>query len=67
MAMRVETIVSAIIGLTVAVIVVATVLLPVIDGLNITDTTQKTLFSVVGILAILAVVMMSVRMISDRS
>lgn len=64
--MKVESIVAAIIGLTVSVIVVATVLLPTINDLSITDTTQKTLIGVVGTLAILAVVMMAVRMLSDK-
>lgn len=59
--------VYAIIGIVVAVIVVATVLIPTVDGLDITDTTQKTLIGVVVTLTILGVVMMAVRMIAWKN
>lgn len=59
--------VYAIIGIVVAVIVVATVLIPTVDGLDITDTTQKTLIGVVVTLTILGVVMMAVRMIAYKN
>lgn len=59
--------VYAIIGIVVAVIVVATVLIPTVDGLDISDTTQKTLIGVVVTLTILGVVMMAVRMIAWKN
>lgn len=59
--------VYAIIGIVVAVIVVATVLIPTVDGLEISDTTQKTLIGVVVTLTILGVVMMAVRMIAWKN
>lgn len=59
--------VYAIIGIVVAVIVVATVLIPTVDGLTIADTTQKTLIGVVVTLTILGVVMMAVKMIAWKN
>ena len=59
--------VYGIVGIVVAVIIVATVLIPTVNGLTIEDTTQKTLIGVVVTLTILGVVMMAVKMIaSDR-
>lgn len=59
--------VYGIVGIVVAVIIVATVLIPTVNGLSIEDTTQKTLIGVVVTLTILGVVMMAVKMIaSDR-
>lgn len=67
MSMDIGKMVYAIIGIVVAVIVVATVLIPTVDGLDITDTTQKTLIGVVVTLTILGVVMMAVRMIAWKN
>ncbi len=63
--MDIGRIVYAIVGIVVAVIIVATVLIPTVDGLEITDSTQKTLISVVVTLTILGVVMMAVKMIAE--
>ncbi len=57
--------VYAIVGIVVAVIIVATVLIPTVNGLTIEDTTQKTLIGVVVTLTILGVVMMAVKMIAN--
>lgn len=57
--------VYGIVGIVVAVIIVATVLIPTVNGLTIEDTTQKTLIGVVVTLTILGVVMMAVKMIAN--
>lgn len=64
--MDVTKLVAYIISLTIGVIIIATVLIPTIDGLTIEDTTLKTLFGVVSTLAVLSLVMVSVRMLSDK-
>lgn len=65
--MDIGRLVYGIVGIVVAVIIVATVLIPTVNGLTIEDTTQKTLIGVVVTLTILGVVMMAVKMIaSDR-
>lgn len=64
--MNVTGMVGQIVGLVVAVIVVATVMIPTIDGLHISDTTQETLISVVVIMSILAIVMASVRLLNQK-
>lgn len=64
--MNITAMVGAIIGLTVTVIIVSTVLLPTISNLNL-DPTYTTLMSVVGTLGVIIPVMMAVRLISGRS
>lgn len=63
--MDIGRLVYGIVGIVVAVIIVATVLIPTVNGLTIEDTTQKTLIGVVVTLTILGVVMMAVKMIAD--
>lgn len=64
--MDISKIVYGIIGIVVAVIMVASVLIPTIDGLELDNTTYTTLLGVVVTLSIVAVVMIAVRMIADK-
>lgn len=64
--MDISRMVYAIIAVVVVVLIVATVLLPTIDGLNLDNATYMTLFGVVGTLAIIVPVMMAVRLIGGR-
>lgn len=64
--MDISRMVYAIIAIVVVVLIVATVLLPTISGLNLDNTTYMTLFSVVGTLCIIVPVMMAVRLIGGR-
>ena len=64
--MDISKVVYGIIGIVVAVIVVATVLIPTVDGLTLQNTTYKTLLGVVCTLTIIVPVMMAVRMYSSR-
>lgn len=65
--MDVSDIVYGIIGLVVSILVIATILLPVIDSLQIQDQTTLTLFKVCGTLAVLVPVMLAVRMITYKN
>lgn len=64
--MDISRMVYAIIAIVVVVLVVASVLLPTIEGLNLDNTTYTTLFTVVGTLCIIVPVMMAVRLIGGR-
>lgn len=64
--MDISKMVYAIIAVVVVVLIVATVLLPTIDGLNLDNTTYMTLFGVVGTLCIIVPVMMAVRLIGGK-
>lgn len=64
--MDISRMVYAIIAVVVVVLIVATVLLPTIDGLSLDNTTYMTLFGVVGTLCIIVPVMMAVRLIGGR-
>jgi hypothetical protein len=65
--MDINKMVMAIIGLVVAVIVVATVLLPTIEGLDAAmDPTWLSLFQLVGILAIIGIVLMAVKTFNNK-
>lgn len=64
--MDISRMVYAIIAVVVVVLIVATVLLPTISGLNLDNPTYTTLFGVVGTLAIIVPVMMAVRLIGGR-
>lgn len=64
--MDISKMVYAIIAVVVVVLIVATVLLPTIDGLNLDNQTYMTLFGVVGTLCIIVPVMMAVRLIGGR-
>lgn len=65
--MDISKVVYGIIGIVVAVIVVATVLIPTVDGLTLQNTTYKTLLGVVCTLTIIVPVMMAVKLMSGRS
>ena len=65
--MEISTIVYGIIAITITVIIVATVLLPTINGLTGLDATYKTLLSVTGTLAVIIPIMLAVRMISNKA
>lgn len=65
--MEISGIVYGIIGIVVAVIVIASVLIPTIEGLNLTNTTYATLLGVVGTLSIIVPIMLAVRMIGGKS
>ena len=60
--MDISKVVYGIIGIVVAVIVVATVLIPTVDGLTLENTTYKTLLGVVCTLTIIVPVMMAVKL-----
>lgn len=65
--MDISKVVYGIIGIVVAVIVVATVLIPTVDGLTLENTTYKTLLGVVCTLTIIVPVMMAVKLMAGRS
>lgn len=65
--MDISKVVYGIIGIVVAVIVVATVLIPTVDGLTLTNNTYKTLLGVVCTLTIIVPVMMAVKLMAGRS
>ena len=65
--MDISTIVYGIIAIVVAVIIIATVLVPTVSGLNLENQTYTTLLGVVCTLAIIIPIMMAVRMISGKS
>ena len=66
--MDIKNIVMGIVGIVVAVVMIASVLIPTIDGLDQTmDPTWLALFGLVVILAIVAVVMGAVRMFSGKA
>lgn len=65
--MEISGIVYGIIGIVVAVIVIASVLIPTIEGLNLENSTYTTLLGVVGTLSIIVPIMLAVRMIGGRS
>lgn len=65
--MEISSIVYGIIGIVVSVIVIATVLIPTIEGLNLENSTYMTLLGVVGTLTIIVPIMLAVRMISGKA
>lgn len=65
--MDISKVVYGIIGIVVAVIVVATVLIPTVDGLTLENNTYKTLLGVVCTLTIIVPVMMAVKLMAGRS
>lgn len=65
--MDISKVVYGIIGIVVAVIVVATVLIPTVDGLTLENATYKTLLGVVCTLTIIVPVMMAVKLMAGRS
>lgn len=65
--MEISGIVYGIIGIVVAVIVIASVLIPTIEGLNLSNSTYATLLGVVGTLSIIVPIMLAVRMIGGKS
>ncbi len=65
--MEISNIVYGIIAIVVAVIIIATVLIPTVGGLNLENSTYMTLLGVVCTLAIIVPIMMAVRMISGKS
>lgn len=64
--MEISSIVYGIIGIVVAVIVIASVLIPTIEGLELDNQTYVTLLGVVGTLAIIVPIMLAVRMIGGK-
>lgn len=65
--MEIAGIVYGIIGIVVAVIVIASVLIPTVEGLNLSNSTYMTLMGVVCTLAIIIPIMLAVRMIGGKS
>lgn len=65
--MEISSIVYGIIGIVVSVIVIATVLIPTIEGLNLENGTYMTLLGVVATLTIIVPIMLAVRMISGKA
>lgn len=65
--MNISSIVYGIIAIVVAVLIIATVLIPTIDGLTLENQTYTTLLGVTVTLSIIIPVMMAVRMIGGRS
>lgn len=65
--MDISKVVYGVISIVVAVIVIASVLIPTIDDLTIENTTYKTLLGVTVTLSIIIPVMMAVRMISNKN
>lgn len=64
--MEISSIVYGIIGIVVAVIIIASVLIPTIDGLQLSNDTYATLLGVVATLSIIVPIMLAVRMIGGR-
>lgn len=64
--MDISRMVYGIIAIVVVVLVVSTVLIPTVSGLNLDNSTYTTLLGVVCTLAIIVPVMMAVRMIGGR-
>ncbi len=64
--MEISSIVYGIIGIVVAVIIIASVLIPTIDGLNLSNDTYATLLGVVATLSIIVPIMLAVRMIGGK-
>ena len=65
--MEISSIVYGIIGIVVAVLGMASGLIPTIEGLNLENTTYMTLLGVVGTLSIIVPIMLAVRMIGGKS
>ena len=65
--MEISTIVYGVIGITITVIIVSTVLLPTISGLDLENDTYTTLIGVTGTLAVIIPIMLAVRMISYKN
>ena len=65
--MEISSIVYGIIGIVVAVLVIASVLIPTIEGLNLENTTYMTLLGVVGTRSIIVPIRLAVRMIGGKS
>lgn len=64
--MEISSIVYGIIGIVVAVIVIASVLIPTVEGLQLDNQTYVTLLGVVCTLSIIVPVMLAVRMIGGK-
>lgn len=64
--MEISSIVYGIIGIVVAVIIIASVLIPTIDGLQLSNDTYVTLLGVVATLSIIVPIMLAVRMIGGK-
>lgn len=64
--MDISSIVYGIIAIVVAVIIIATVLIPTVGSLSLENSTYTTLLGVVCTLAIIVPIMLAVRMISGR-
>lgn len=64
--MEISTIVYGVISVVVSVVIIANVLIPTIEGLNLQNQTYVILMGVVGTLAIIIPIMLTVRMISGR-
>ena len=64
--MEISSIVYGVIGIVVAVIVISSVLIPTVEGLNLSNSTYTTLLGVVCTLAIIVPIMLAVRMIGGR-
>lgn len=65
--MNVSTIVYSIIGITVGIIVISTVLLDTITDASTKYEDYAALFGLVGLLAIIAIVMIAVRMMGSKN
>lgn len=65
--MEITTIVYGIIGITVGIIVISSVLLGTIDTASEQYAEYASLFGLVGVLAIIAIVMIAVRMMGSKN
>ena len=65
--MNITTIVYGIIGITVGIIVISSVLLGTIDKASTDYAEYASLFGLVGVLAIIAIVMIAVRMMGSKN
>lgn len=65
--MEISSIVYGVIGIVVAVIVISSVLIPTVEGLDLSNQTYMTLMGVVCTLAIIIPIMLAVRMIGGKS
>lgn len=64
--MEISNVVYGIISIVVAIIIISSVLIPTVEGLNLTNSTYTTLLGVVCTLAIIVPIMLAVRMIGGR-
>lgn len=64
--MEISNVVYGIISIVVAIIIISSVLIPTVEGLDLSNSTYTTLLGVVCTLAIIVPIMLAVRMIGGR-